>query len=376
MRILIPTADYPPIEGGISTVALNVARELSAMGHDVTVVAPAFPGLSAFDAAEPYTVVRFRGYGLGWFRFIPMALATLPRIRASDLILGINIAYGGVLGLVANILSRKPYVAFGYAYEFLKFPAWSPPAALLRAAYRRARVVVAISRFTRDALVRFGVPADCIETILPGAAPIRDVTKADIDTIKERYSLNGHRLIFAAGRMVPRKGHATLVRALPRILEKHPETVLICAGRGPAKPDVERAVRELDLDAHVRIPGKLSDEALATLYSMCDVFAMPAGEGVRGQVEGFGLVFAEAGAYGKPVVAGRSGGMPDAVLDGKTGLLVAPDDPAASAEALLRILDDADFARRLGEAGRERVARELNWTTFTRRIVDAVERRA
>jgi len=376
VKILVPTADYPPIEGGIATVTLNAARELSALGHDVTVIAPAFDGMTAFDAGEPYEVVRYRGYGLGWLRFVPMFMATWPQTRATELILGINIAYGGVIGWMGRLRWGLPYVAFGYAYEFLKFPAWSPPAALLRAAYRRARVVVAISGFTRDALLRFGVTPERIETIFPGAPAARAVQPHEIQQLKQRLSLNGHRVILSAGRMMPRKGHATLVRALPRVLERHPETVLVCAGRGPAQHDVERAVRELSLQDHVRLPGKVSDDDLAALYAMCDVFALPAGEGARGQVEGFGLVYAEAGAYGKPVVAGRSGGTVDAVRDGETGLLVAPEDPEASAGAILRLLDDAELSRRMGDAGRERVATELNWATFTRRMMDAVERRA
>jgi phosphatidylinositol alpha-1,6-mannosyltransferase len=376
VRILIPTADYPPIEGGISTVTLQLARELTKLGHDVTVIAPHFAGVDAFDRSEPYRVVRYGGYGFGWLRFVPLALASTRYLRNSDVILGINTAYGGVIGLVANAARGIPYVTFAYAYEFLKFPAWSPPAALLRAAYRRSRVVIAISSFTRDALERFCVPAERIETIFPGAPVPRDATAQQIAALKQRLSLNGHRVILAAGRMVRRKGHATLVRAMPRILERHPDSVLICVGRGPAQQAVERAAAEFGVTDHVRLTGRVSDEDLATLYAMCDVFALPVAEGARGQVEGFGLVFAEAAAYGKAVVAGNSGGVTDAVLDGETGLLVPPGDPEASAVAILRILDDANLARRLGDAGRERVERELNWAVFTRRLMEAVERRA
>ncbi len=346
------------------------------MGHEVTVIAPRFPDMAAFDRAEPYRVARYRGYGLGWLRSVPMAIAASRHLRGTDLILGINIAYGGIIGLIARATRNTPYVTFGYAYEFLKFPAWSPPAALLRAAYGRSRVVVAISRFTRDALERFGVAADRIETIFPGAMAARNVTPAEIAALKQRLSLNGHRIILAAGRMMPRKGHATLVDALPKILERHPDTVLICAGRGPAQADVERAVVRLGVAENVRVPGCVPDDDLAALYAMCDVFALPTGEDARGQVEGFGLVFAEAAAYAKPVVAGKSGGVADAVLDGETGLLVNPGDAGSAADAIVRILDDAGLAQRLGEAGRDRVARELNWAAFARRLMDAVERRA
>lgn len=376
MRILIPTADYPPIEGGISSVALNLSRELAALGHEVTVVAPWFKGMDKFDRTEPVRVKRFRGYGLGWARFVPMAAACMGELRRTDLIMAINIAYGGIIGHAARRVLGTPYVAFGYGYEFLKFNKRSPMASLLRGAYRHASMTVAISRFTRDALIDFGVPAASIDVCLPGATPAAAPSRADIDAVKRKLNLNGHRLILSVGRMVPRKGQLTLVRAMRPVLERHPNTVLVCAGRGPCLAEAEQLATLMNVSGHVRFPGHLSGAEINTLYAMCDVFAMPAGEAPGGHVEGFGLVFAEAAAHGKPAIAGRSGGMPDAVHDGETGLLVSPESPDGAATAIDRLLADHAYAAQLGEAGRRRVETELNWTAFTRGILEAYARRA
>lgn len=375
MKILIPTADYPPIEGGISTLTLNLSRELAALGHEVTVVAPWFAGTKALDRAEPVRVRRFRGYGLGWARLAPMAAACLRELPRTDLILGINVAYGGLIGRIAHSLFRKPYIAFGYGYEFLKFDKKSLMASLVRGAYRHAAMTVAISKFTRDALIGFGVPAESIEICLPGARVATPPSSAAVDALKRKLNLNGHRIVLSVGRMVPRKGHLTLVRAMRPVLDRHPGTVLVCAGRGPCHAEAEQLATLLNVSERVRFPGHLSDDEVSTLYSMCDVFAMPAGEGPGGQVEGFGLVFAEAAARGKPTIAGRSGGMPDAVHDGETGLLVAPEDTAATSAALDRLLSDRAYAVQLGEAGRRRVEAELNWPAFTRSILEAYARR-
>ena len=121
--------------------------------------------------------------------------------------------------------------------------------------------------------------------------------------------------------------------------------------------------------------GRVADNELAALYGRCDVFALPTGEAAGGQVEGFGLVFTEAHAYGKPVVAGRAGGVEDAVLDGITGTLVEPGDDAALAQAVIDLLADPERARQLGEAGRARVQETLNWTAFTREMMIAWEQR-
>lgn len=375
MKILIPTADYPPIEGGISTVTLHLSRELAALGHEVTVVAPWFAGMKDFDRGEPVRVKRFRGYGLGWARFAPMGAACLRELPRTDLVFAINIAYGGLIGRGARRMRGTPYIAFGYGYEFLKFSKSSRMASLLRGTYRDATMTVAISRFTRDALVEFGVPASAVEVCLPGAATTAPPSPAAIDAVKRKLNLNGHRIVLSVGRMVRRKGHLTLVRAIKPLLERHPNTVLVCAGRGPCQGEAEQLATLMNVFDHVRFPGHLSDEEVRTLYAMCDVFAMPAGEGPGGQVEGFGLVFAEAAACGKPVVAGRSGGVPDAVHDGETGLLVAPEDTNATAAAIERLLSDRAYAAQLGEAGRKRVETELNWPAFTRAILEAYARR-
>lgn len=375
MKILIPTADYPPIEGGISTVALNLSRELAALGHEVTVVAPWFPNMKDFDRTQPTRVKRFRGYGLGWARLGPMALACLRELPRTDLVLAINIAYGGLIGRAARRLSGTPYIAFGYGYEFQKFSTLSPAASLVRSAYKRAAMTVAISQFTRDALVGFGIPESSIEVCLPGASPAAPPSRQAIDAVKRKLNLNGHRLILSVGRMVPRKGQLTLVRAMRPVLERHPDTVLVCAGRGPCLGEAEQLATLMNVTDNVRFPGHLSDEEVNTLYAMCDLFAMPAGEAPGGHVEGFGLVFAEAAAHGKPAIAGRSGGMPDAVHDGETGLLVPPEDPEATANAIDRLLSDRAYAARLGDAGRKRVETELNWPAFTRAIMDAYARR-
>lgn len=371
MRILIPTADYPPIEGGISSVALHVSRELARMGHEVEVVAPYFPGMDAFDAAEPVRVTRFRGYGLGFARFLPMFAATWPKVHGADLLIGINVAYGGIMGYAASKRFGIPYVVPAYAYEFLKFGRNGAAGRLLKRVYERATVVTAISGYTRDRLVEFGVAAERVDVIPPGAPEPRLLDAEALSAIKRKYTIGDERVILAVGRFIPRKGHVTLVSALPRLLERFPNTLLIAVGRGETLRPALQEAHALGVRQHTLFPGCVSDEDLAGLYQLCDVFALPTGEDARGQVEGFGLVFTEAQAYGKPVIAGRSGGVVDAVLDGETGLLVEPNNPEGLADALCAVLGDGVLAARLGKNGRRRVETELNWRRFTERLLEA-----
>lgn len=328
-----------------------------------------------FDKAEPVRVLRFRGYALGWFRFFPMLLRTWPHVKDADLLLGINIASGGVIGRLSKLFYGKRYVTFGYAYEFLKFRHNPLAAALLRWGYRGSAVVVAISRFTRRSLVQFGVPDPLVRVILPGAPRPMALSAEREAKIQQRFVIDTDHLILSVGRLIPRKGQLTLIKAMPRILERFPNALLILVGQGPCMRKAVQLAKTLGVRNSVLFPGRLSDEEIAALYRACEVFALPTGEDAKGQVEGFGLVFTEAQAYGKPVVAGRSGGVEDAVIDGKTGLMVDPGNEEAVAEAVCRFLGDPEWAHTIGENGRKRVDSELNWTHFTRKLLDVVPER-
>lgn len=372
MKIAIPTADYPPIEGGIATLTLQISRELARLGHEVTVIAPGFGGMDRFDADEPLRVVRYRGYALGWLRYFPMERAARPWLNDADCVLAINVAYAGLMAK----RRKRPYVVMAYGYEFLKFGRNPIMKRVLLSVYGSAHRIVAISSFTRNALVAFGVEPDRIEVILPGAPSPANQSEARVASVRAKYGIDSSPIILAVGRFIARKGQETLIDALQAVLAEFPSVKLVLAGRGPRLDAARRMAVERGVGANVIFTGRVSDEELAALYQCCDVFALPAGEEPGGHVEGFGLVYAEAQAYGKPVIAGRSGGTLDAVIDEKTGLLIEAGNPSAASTALLRLLNDPQLARSLGEAGRRRVEAELNWESFTRRLAHVLERGA
>ncbi len=366
---MIPTIDYPPIEGGIGTLTLQLSRELAALGHEVTVIAPRIDDTTAEDLSEPVHVVRFRGYGLGWLRFFPLYFATRPYLRNADIVLSINVAYGGVIGL----LSRKRYVTFAYAYEFLKYRGTATVAALLRRVYQNAARIIAISRYTRDQLTAFGAPESLIEVCHPGATLPQPVSVEAVTDIRRRHVLGDGPLILSVGRLIERKNQIALVEAMPAILERHSNAMLLLAGRGPMLHEISRRAYELGIRDHVALPGKVDGAELAAMYEAATIFALPCKDAGDGHVEGFGLVFAEAGAHGKPVVAGRGGGVEDAVIDGETGILVDPADATAITNAMLRLIDDPELATRMGAAGKARVEHNLNWQTFAANVARLCE---
>src|SRR5262249_6171533 len=150
-----------------------------------------------------------------------------------------------------------------------------------------------------------------------------------------------------------RKGQDNLVRAFPAIRRRVPDTALLLVGGGPNRSTVERLAHEAGVERHVVLTGSIPWEELPMYYAAGDVYAMPCR--TRGQgldVEGLGIVYLEASATGLPVVAGDSGGAPDAVREGETGFVVGGRDIAAIADRVARLLEDGSLASRMGAAGR------------------------
>jgi phosphatidylinositol alpha-1,6-mannosyltransferase len=170
-------------------------------------------------------------------------------------------------------------------------------------------------------------------------------------------------------RLVPRKGQDRLVRALPLVLKEVPDAALLIVGGGPAMPRLQRLVAELGLGRDVVLTGSVPWEELPAHYDAGDVFAMPCRDRLGGlEVEGLGIVFLEASATGLPVVAGRSGGSPDAVLDGVTGHVLDTTSVGELAFRLVPLLQHPHAAQQMGSAGREWVEREWRWDVLAARL--------
>lgn len=219
---------------------------------------------------------------------------------------------------------------------------------------RRSDAVVAVSRFTQKALVGLmGVPESKITLINNGVNIQRFVPAEPSSELLDRHSLHDRRVILTVGRIVPRKGLDVVIRALPRVLDAEPDAHYLIVGEGHYRPVLERLVDEFGVRAHVTFAGKVREEELAAYYQLCDVFVMPNREMPDGDTEGFGLVFLEANACGKPVIGGRAGGAVEAVRDGENGLLVDGWSVAEVAGALSRLLTDRALNARIAARGLE-----------------------
>ena len=176
----------------------------------------------------------------------------------------------------------------------------------------------------------------------------------------------GTRWLVTVARLQRHKGMDTVIAALPAILARAPDVRYAVAGAGPDRERLEKLTHKLGLADRVRFLGGVTDQDLPALYNLASVYVGASRRSERLGVEGFGISLVEASACGLPVVAGNSGGIPDAVQDGETGFLVPPEDPAALADAICRLLGDATLATRLGGNGRRAVETHFNWDRVVR----------
>jgi phosphatidyl-myo-inositol dimannoside synthase len=365
-RTLIVTNDFPPRPGGIQAFVHNLAVRQPA--GSVVVYAPAWPGAREFDGRQPFPVVRHPGSLMLPVPSVRRRAAQIARAEGCD-----SVVFGAAapLGLLAPALRRggvERFVGLTHGHE----AGWAAlPAAriLLRRIGDELDVLTYLGEYTRGRMARALSPAGAarMRRLAPGVDT--SVFHRGAGNVRERYGLATRPVVVCVSRLVARKGQDTLIRAWPRVLREVPGAALLIVGDGPYRSGLRRLRTELGVAEHVRLAGPVSWEELPAHYGAGDVFAMPCRTRRGGlDVEGLGIVYLEASATGLPVVAGDSGGAPDAVVDGETGVVVDGRSVADVAAAVSGLLADPARARSMGEKGRSWVEREWHWDVQARRF--------
>jgi phosphatidylinositol alpha-1,6-mannosyltransferase len=251
---------------------------------------------------------------------------------------------------------------------------------LSRWLFRRVPQILAISKATRELLSGIGVQSERIEIVPPGVT-VEDFEAEPQHCAEELMQrLEGRRIVLSVGRLVPRKGLVEFVEhVMPILSERVPDVALVIAGDDAiaslvhdekVREPIEEMVRKKGLEKYVILTGTLPYREIVKLFFRSDVFILPAVR-VPGDAEGFGIVFLEAALAGSPTVSTRIGGIPDAVLDGETGLLVEPGDYEGLCTAVCRILTDEELRNRLASAAETRARNEYSWDAITVKYVNA-----
>ena len=371
-RVLLVTNDFPPRPGGIQAYLEALTTQVAESGaHTVTVYAPRWKRAEQYDEDAPFEVVRHPGTLMLPTPDVDRRMREL--IRAHDIE---TVWFGAAapLGLLARRTRQagaRRVVASTHGHEV----GWSMlPVA--RSALRRigedADVVTFISRYTRDRIASAFGPAAALEHLPPGVDTERFRPDGEARALmRARYGLGERPVIVCVSRLVPRKGQDMLIRALPTIRSRVDDAALVIVGGGPYLGTLRRLAEGEGVEDHVVFTEGVAPAELPAHHAMADVFAMPCRtRGAGLDVEGLGIVYLEASATGVPVVAGRSGGAPETVQQGRTGYVVDGRSTEQIADAVSRILTAPQLAARMGEAGRRWVCQRWSWPRQAARLAE------
>lgn len=375
VRLVLVTQDFPPHRGGIQTYAFEIAQRLARRCEAFAVIAPAATGAEAVDASLGFRVFR-RG------TFDTLITACAPPL--TQLVIGEGFDHAlhaqwstAPASLALRGLGRLSTVAVAAHGRELLLEPWRAVSfaqrgydGVRRLALRRADRILAGSDFTAGLARELGVQPGRIAVTRYGTDPAR-FRPHDAGPLRERLGLGKRPVLLTIARLVERKGIDSVLEALSSIRQAVPDVAYVVVGEGPERARLEARAGALGVMDAVRFVGPVENDELPVWYSLGDVFVMPS-RSESPDVEGFGIVYLEAGACERPVVALRSGGVPDAVADGVSGLLVEPGDIGALAAKLGELLRDPARAAELGRRGRERVLSELNWDRVTDRTLAAL----
>ena len=375
-RVLLVTNDFPPRRGGIQSYLEALVDHLVATpGSDVdalTVYAPTWKGAEDYDAvaaASGYQVVRHPTTLMLPEPSVAWRMRRLIAERDVDTVWFGAAAPLALLAPLARAAGARRVIASTHGHEV----GWSM-LPLARTALRRigndTDVVTYISSYTRRRFASaFGRDA-ALEHVPPGVDVERfapnEVARAEL---RARYGLGDRPVVVCVSRLVPRKGQDMLIRALPTIRDRVPGAALVIVGGGPYRTSLQRLAHSFGVAEHVVFTGSVPADELAAHHTIADVFAMPCRtRGAGLDVEGLGIVFLEASASGVPVVAGRSGGAPETVIEGVTGRTVDGTDVDDVTRSVVEVLRDRDAAAAMGAAGREFVTTEWRWDDLAARL--------
>jgi phosphatidylinositol alpha-1,6-mannosyltransferase len=361
MKTLLLTYDYPPAIGGIANVMETFWRLAGSSGS--VILAPRISGAEEYDRNHAVTIIRYpvlnRLGKLGkTIDFVLALIWTIVQILSlrPDIFIAGQLVRAGPIAHIWHKATGRPYYIWIYGGESSKnFIAVPGLTRYLHRVLRSAALLITISSFTTREMLAFGVPQKHIIEIKCGVDHELFFPSSKDQRYEKQYNLAGKLVFLTLGRLVKRKGVDIFLKVLNSLAPSLPPWHYLVVGDGPYRKELAALTADLGLRDHVTFTGSVEDAKLPVFYNLCDVFVMlnrqvfdDANKTLS--VEGFGIVFIEAAACGKPVIAGRSGGAVDAVADGINGILVNPTDIEEIKQAIIALLDTAK-RERMGKNG-------------------------
>lgn len=369
MKLLLITNDFPPRAGGIEQYMLTLLTGLHP--SESVVVAPDAEGAASFDSGVEFEVIRLPSTrGRLWpSPSLARYLAGLAHSREVDVVAFASMLPLATMGPLIARHSKLPFVIWHHGAELAgvaKIPGLRQSMAALA---RRSAMQFVVSEWTLGEAARLLGETSPLRLLRAGVDLQQFSPGVDGSLMRREFDLEEATVIICVGRLVPRKGQDTLIRVLPKLLERHPDVRLLIVGTGPSRTRLERLAGLHGVTDFVCFTGVVEPQVLPAAYASADIYASPIRTRKLGlEAEGLGVVFLEAAAMGLPIVAGRSGGTGEALKDGETGILVDGGSDSDVTSALMKLLGDRDLRLTMGMKGRAWMESEFDQAGMAKRF--------
>ena len=377
-RSLLLTNDFPPIVSGISTYFYKLWEYLPQ--NELFVLAPKCKDDELIDSKVRYKIFR---------KTIPVGESCFAKILKMSIICFWAIIFfvkyqikflhcgqvlsTGLAGLICHLLFNCQYVVYVCGSESVRFGRIKILGWLIKKILNHADKIIANSQYTYQEYIRLGISPDRLTVVTPGVDIVFFKPQKKQNYFQTEFQLNNNFVMLTVSRLDERKGHDQVLKALASLKNEFPDIKYLIAGTGREKIKLQNDVKRLDLEKNVIFTGFIKDEFLPQLYNCCNIFILPNRETtenlqLKGDVEGFGIVFLEAAACGKPAIAGNNGGAVEAVAHNETGYLINPIDSKEIENTIKRFLEDKDLSARMGKKGRQRCIDHFQWKQLSKSI--------
>lgn len=356
---------------GYGNIAYELTKELHAQGIDLTLFLPRGQESAVRELKLPFeTRCVLPGYVFRMYqRQAPFYLKTID-ISEFDLVHSLfSFPYCFMAGRSAKRY-HKPFMMGAQGTHGVRPLTYRPERWMLKWSYKHADAIQVPSAYTRNQIWKYAGEKYNIDVIHNGVHFDRFQKKTDTETLRSHYT--GKKILTTVGGLWGRKGHDLVLHALQEIKKQRNDVMYVIVGDGNARTDLENLATELGVRDMVDIVGRKSGDELVAYFQVCDVYVHTP-KVIDLKFEGFGIVYLEASACGKPIVATDAGGVRDAVLDGKTGLIANDGDATGISQHILTLLDDSSLSERLGSEGK-RYAAEHGWNAIAKKYISIYER--
>ncbi len=374
-KSLLVTLYFPPTRGGISNSLWNVCRHIP---KGKIVVLTQETDVLHRSNCPIYRKKLLSKSRLIWPKWLFMIreINTIVREQSIDLIQAGQTLPIGFVALLFKKFKGLPYFVYVYGQDMILMRKSWRKMFLIKMILKNADGVIANSEFTKNIATSLGASEK--RTIILYPSP-HDQIETQVDQQYLDYTINrrgiaGKKILLSVGNIVERKGQDIIIKALPHVIKEVPDILYAIVGTGPYKEQLINLAISLNVQNFIKYFDDVSDEELPYFYRSCRVLTMVSrdlknSEGKSIDVEGFGMVYLEANLFGKPVIGGNSGGVPEAIEHGVSGLVVDPNSEIEVADAIIKLLTDAAYAKKLGEQGRIRAREKFKWSNEVEKLM-------